>query len=141
MEIIGEGNGRNEAPLHARAETDACGAALRRSVWLLDRSWTGARSVLARMAWSCLASRLAWAAAGGAGGWKQRAGRSSWLGLGAWVVQKRAGRRRGGDGEREEGGREIAAAAAIARDRSGGWGGEQAAARVRDGCVCLLVGP
>jgi hypothetical protein len=31
--------------------------------------------------------------------------------------------RRGGDGEREDGGREIEAAAAVARERSGGWGG------------------
>jgi hypothetical protein len=50
----GEENRRNEAPLHATEETDACGAALRGSVRLL-RSWTGARLVLARMARSCSA--------------------------------------------------------------------------------------
>jgi hypothetical protein len=53
-EVMGEESGRNEAPLHAREETDTCGAALRESVRLLGRStsvgsWTGARSVLARM--------------------------------------------------------------------------------------------
>jgi hypothetical protein len=49
---MGEESGRNEAPLHAREEPDACGAALRGSVRLLG-SWTGARSVLARMTRSC----------------------------------------------------------------------------------------
>jgi hypothetical protein len=50
----GEENGRNEAPLHATEETDACGAAMRGSVRLLG-SWIGERLVLARIARSCSA--------------------------------------------------------------------------------------
>jgi hypothetical protein len=51
------------------------------------------------------------------------AGRPAGQGPRAVLLAGESRGRRGRDGEIEEGGREIAAAAAVARERSGGWGG------------------